>query len=45
MTLMAQAAGNYQSRPGSGALPFCGGMVVADAGYEIMHAVLRRPIL
>jgi hypothetical protein len=44
MTLMAHAAGNYQSLPGSGALPFCGGVAVADSDYEIVHAVLGRPI-
>jgi hypothetical protein len=43
MTLVGQSAGNYQFLPGGGTLPFCGG-VVADAGYEIVHAVLRRPI-
>ena len=43
MALMAQAAGNYHFLPGGGVLPFCGG-VIADSGYEIVHAVLRRPI-
>jgi hypothetical protein len=43
MTLVAQAAGNYQFLPGGGILPFCSG-VIADPGYEIVHAVLRRPL-
>jgi hypothetical protein len=43
MTLVEQAAGNYRFLPGGGTLPFCSG-VVADAGHEIVHAVLRRPI-
>ena len=43
MTLVGQSAGSYHFLPGGGALPFCGG-VVADSGYEIVHAVLRRPI-
>jgi len=43
VALVAQSEGNYQFLPGSGALPFCSG-VVADSGYEIVHATLRRPI-
>ncbi len=43
MPLVAQAAGNYHFLPGGGTLPFCSG-VVADAGYEIIHAVLQRPL-
>jgi hypothetical protein len=43
MALVAQAAGNYHFLPGGGVLPFCGG-VIADAGYEIVHATLRRPV-
>jgi hypothetical protein len=43
MALVAQAAGNYHFLPGGGVLPFCGG-VIADPGYEIVHAVLRRPL-
>ncbi len=43
MTLVAQAAGNYHFLPGGGTLPFCAG-VIADPGYEIVRAVLHRPI-
>ncbi|HZS02254.1 MAG TPA: RidA family protein [Chloroflexota bacterium] len=43
MALVGLAAGNYRYLTGSSALPFCGG-VIADAGYEIVRATLRRPI-
>jgi hypothetical protein len=43
VTLLAQSAGNYHSLPGTGTLPFGGG-VVADPGYEIVRVTLRRPI-
>lgn len=43
VALTGMAAGNYQFLPGGGVLPFCGG-VKADAGYEIVHAVMRRPL-
>lgn len=43
MALVGLAAGNYRFLAGSGALPFCGG-VIADPGYEIVHATFRQPI-
>lgn len=43
MALMGQAEGQYRSLPGTPTLPFCSG-VVADPGFEIVHARLRRPL-
>ncbi len=43
MALVEMAAGNYHFLPGGGALPFCGG-VIADPGYMIVRARLRRPL-
>jgi hypothetical protein len=42
VALVELAAGNYRFLPGGGALPFCGG-VIADPGYEIVHATFRQP--
>jgi hypothetical protein len=43
VALVELAAGNYRFLAGGGVLPFCGG-VIADPGYEIVHATFRRPI-
>jgi hypothetical protein len=43
VALIGLAAGNYRFLPGGNVLPFCGG-VIADPGYEIVHATFRRPV-
>lgn len=43
MPPIAQPAGNYRFLAGPASLPFCAG-VAADPGFEIVRAVLRRPV-
>lgn len=41
--LVAKPEGNYRFFPSTGEAPFCNA-VIADPGYEILHAYLERPI-
>ena len=43
MTDLRQTTGGYRFLPGGGDGPYCSG-VVADPGYEIVHATLREPV-
>lgn len=43
MTDLRQTPGGYRFLPGGGDGPYCSG-VVADPGYEIVHATLREPV-